>query len=385
MMKKRILALLKTVGVVLCAVVVIAAALVAYWYFRPNRAEVSEDLVLETWYAINDGLHNSNTDMIYWSEAFYLIHAAAPWHFASESTRLVLLRSEDARTWEEIASFQNPGEDIRDPKFMPEEDELFIYFLKNINFPAARPYFTLFTKSTDGVTWTPFEETGHDGWLFWRPKTPDNGKTWYVAAYWFEHGESILLKSTDGIEWEIVSQIYEGDFNDETAIEFLPDGRMLVTARLECEGEYWGDPDANTLIATAKPPFTDWDRSHSTVTRLDGPMLFSYNDRVYAIGRYEPRRNTCLMGTGSILNRKRTSLFLVREDGLVYLSDLPSAGDTSYAGIVLDGDDLTACYYTSDVTRDYPWVMGMVLATDIMIAKIDMTSVEALALKALGE
>ena len=36
--------------------------------------------------------------------------------------------------------------------------------------------------------------------MFWRPKTRD-GRTWYVAAYWYEHGESILLRSTDGRAW----------------------------------------------------------------------------------------------------------------------------------------------------------------------------------------
>ncbi|MHC1782340.1 MAG: hypothetical protein AB9891_06185 [Anaerolineaceae bacterium] len=35
---------------------------------------------------------------------------------------------------------------------------------------------------------------------------------------------------------------------------------------------------------------------------------------------------------GSILSRKRTSLFEVRENGLAYLTDLPNAGDTAYVG-----------------------------------------------------
>jgi len=69
---------------------------------------------------------------------------------------------------------------------------------------------------------------GPSGWLFWRPKSPD-GKTWYVPAYWWEHGRSILLRSGDGLEWQQISTIYQGEGNDETAIEFLPDGRLLAT------------------------------------------------------------------------------------------------------------------------------------------------------------
>jgi hypothetical protein len=377
MIIKRILKFI----VSLLALIIFAFALTfLYWLFRPNRADVSETIVTDYWSVVSDGYHNSNTDMIYWNDAFYLIHARAPWHFASESTRLVLLRSKDAREWEEISEFQNPGEDIRDPKFAIIDDRLFLYFLKNKNFPAAEPYYTLYTSSNDGVTWDPYGDVGHDGWLFWRPKTLDD-KTWYVGAYWHEHGRSILLKSDDGRAWDFVSEIYEGDFNDETAVEFLPDGRLLATGRLEVAGYYFGDMRGNTLIATAEPPYTEWTKKHSFVTRLDGPYLFTYHDRVYAIGRYEPGLKRYLMETGSILNRKRTAVFLVTEDDLVYLTDLPSAGDTSYPGVVIEGDTLYACYYTSNINRDYPWVLGMVASSDIMMVTIDLKNLERSALE----
>lgn len=381
-MKKILIRTAITLG---CLILIILI-LLAYWYFRPNRAQVSPDLGIESWVAVGDGKHNSNTDMIYWKGSFYMIHASAPWHFASETTRLILWRSKDARDWDEIASFQNPGEDIRDPKFTIIGNRLFLYFLKNKNFPAAEPYWTLGTSSTDGVNWEPYFEVGHDGWLWWRPKTRD-GKTWYVAAYWHEHGKSILLKTTDGRKWEKVSNIYEGGFNDETAIEFFPDGRMIVTARLEVVeellGYYFGDSKGNTLIAVARPPYTRWTEHHSYLTRLDGPYLFPYKDQIYAIGRYEPIPK--FQDTGSILNRKRTSLYLLAEDRLLHLSDLPSAGDTSYPGVVRRGDDIYVSYYTSRIDRDYPWALGMIMPSDIMMAKIDMRSVEALAKQALAK
>ncbi len=91
---------------------------------RPNRAEVNPALNLETWSAVKDGLHNSNTDLVRWRSAFWLVHAAGPWHFASASTRLVLWRSEDARRFERVTEFRNPGEDIRDPKLAVLGDRL---------------------------------------------------------------------------------------------------------------------------------------------------------------------------------------------------------------------------------------------------------------------
>jgi hypothetical protein len=375
----------KWLGLVILTVILAVGLIVLFFYLRPNKSDVSQELNIETWPAVADGRHNSNTDMIYWNDAFWMIHASAPWHFGSVKTKLVLWKSPDARTWEKTAEFQNPGEDIRDPKFAVIGDKLFMYSLKNKNFPEAEPYFTLVTSSTDGVAWGPMVSVNQDGWLFWRPKSPDGGKTWYVAAYWHEHGKSILLKSTDGWVWEKVSDIYDGDFNDETDIEFLPDGRLLATARLEVAGYYFGDNRGNTLIAVASPPYTEWTENHSTVTRLDGPYLFSYNGRVYAAGRYQPGKKPFMFETGSILSKRRTSLYLVQEDGLIRLSDLPSAGDTSYPGVVIRGDDAYISYYTSSITHDFPWIIGMLSRSDIMMAKVNLKELEALAIEKAGQ
>ena len=151
------------------------------------------------------------------------------------------------------------------------------------------------------------------------------------------------MKKHDNIQyivsWEKISTIYEGLKNDETAIEFLPDGRIISTARLEGTGNYFGDKLGCTLISIADPPYKHWNNNKSYVTRLDGPVLFSYNNNTYAIGRYQPNIGF-LTKQGSILSRKRTSIYLVEENNLNWLSDLPSAGDTSYGGIILQNDYL---------------------------------------------
>jgi hypothetical protein len=376
--KKAALKVAKIVGIILIIAILIPALFIAFSYVRPNRAQVNEGLGIEVWPAVADGKHNSNTDLIFFNDAFWLIHASAPWHFASETTRLVLWRSPDARTWEKVTEFSNPGEDIRDPKLAFIGGRLILYCLKNTAFDAE-PYGTSFATSSDGVTWTPFTDIDPNGWLFWRPVSPDGGKTWYVPAYWHEHGKSALLKSENGIDWEIAAIVYSGDVIDETAAVFLPDGRMLATGRLEVAGYFFGDNRGNTLIATAEPPFMTWSYNHSYVTRLDGPALFSYNGRVYAVGRYQPGCKPILFETGSILARKRTSLFLVEEGRLVWLSDLPSAGDTTYAGVVIRGDEAYVSYYTSSTYHDFPWIIGMLSKSNILMAKVDLKKLEALA------
>ncbi len=62
----------------------------------------------------------------------------------------------------------------------------------------------------------------------------------------------------------------------------------------------------------------------------------------------------------------------MRTDGLAYLTDLPSAGDTAYEGLVLDGDTAYICYYTSPVNHDYAWILGMLSPSHVRMAVLDL-------------
>jgi len=377
---------LKALGIILGLIVLILAFILAYWYLRPNRAQVDTDVVVDSWDIANDGQHNSNTDMITWRGETYIAYVSSPYHFSSEASTLHIKHSSDkGHTWVEDSTFNPENNDIRDPKFAVIGERLFLYALDNNAF-NPEPYQTVYAYSENGTDWSPLELVPDmDGWLFWRPKTQD-GVTFYNAAYWYHHGKSVLLKSTDGIQWEIVSTINEGERNDETEIEFLPDGRLLATARLEYD-ESWldgalGDKRGATLITVSEPPYTTWNElTQSLVTRLDGSYLFTYNDRVYAVGRYQPDlgKSGPLTSQGSGLARKRTSLFEVREDGLAYITDLPSDGDTSYAGLVMDDDYAYVSYYTSPLNHDYGWILGMFSQTSVRMAKINLAAMEAAA------
>jgi hypothetical protein len=348
-------------------------------WFRPNRAEIDPRLEIEHWDAVADGLHNSNTDMIEWQGDLLLVHDARPYHFGSPDARIVVRRSKDGRTWQELARMQVPGKDIRDPKLAVIGGVLHLYALPNSG-KMATPEGTVLATSTDAVHWTPFEPVGPEGWLFWRPKSNDGGQTWYVPAYWKDHGRSILLRSSNGRDWEQVSVIHEGDGNDETDIEFLPDGRLLATTRLEVTPDtILGHYDGRTGIAVAAPPYTEWSTVDSRVTRLDGPNLFELDGSIFAVARFQPDPNGFLTRMGGILSRKRTALYRVEPDRLVRLSDLPSSADTSYAGVVVRGDALYVDYYTSRIDRDWPWLFGMPLRTDIRMARIPTAALRAVS------
>jgi len=349
-----------------------------YQPFRGRRRRPWDmPIDVDHWTMVSDGLHNLTTDMIWWRDHYYLVYSSSPWHMASTRSRLVLWRSTNARDWAQVADFQLADGDIRDPKLAVINDRLFLYMLRN-DVLIAEPSGTAYSVSDDGVTWQPVQPIGPKGWLFWRPKTTGDG-TWYVPAYWHEHGRSILLRTRDGIDWSEVSAINNGGHNDETDLEFLPDGTAVVTARLEISPDPFGHNRACTLVTIAAPPYTKWEGVRCPTTRLDGPNLFSHDGIVFAAGRHHPP------GTGRFDKRagvwgrrKRTALYRVERDGLRHLFNLPSAGDTGYPGVVVRDGELTMCYYTNDVTSDPPWLVGMFLPTEIRIAHIKLADLAAL-------
>jgi sucrose-6-phosphate hydrolase SacC (GH32 family) len=360
--KKNYLALSLTLVIISCIV------LLAYLYTRPNTSIVAPALNLKASLIVNDGGHNGFPDLIYWQNNFYLAFRAAKSHIDQNSS-IKILRSSDAEKWQLVAEMRLDNEDIRDPKFASIHGELFLYALKNKDL-AAMPYTTVFSTSKDGVTWTQWRDVSPPNWVFWRPKTDDE-KIWYVAADDRKEKQSALFSSTDGMTWEKVSTIYSGEFTAETELAFLANKDILATLRVE---GVEGDP--RTLIAHSVFPYQTWDIVSSHVTRLDGAASFTYHNRVFSVGRFEPKP---LFKMGSFLNQKRTSIFHIQTDRISWLSDLPSAGDTGYASVVVQNDKAFIVYYTSDPNNDYPWVLGQFKPTQIRMAQIDLNGLEQLS------
>lgn len=352
--------------------------MVLYWYMRPSDYVVNENIVIDSWIAVDEGIHNSNSDMIYWNETgvIYLVHDRRPFHLGTPDAKIIVWNSTDARQWTKVAEFNVTGEDVRDPKFGIINNRLYLYFLKNKAFPMAIPYSTVYTYTDDGVNWAPVRDIAPANTLFWGPTTNDN-ITWYLPAYARNPYSVYLLNSTDGENWSIHATMYSGEMISESAIEFLPDGRMMLVSRMEGFGAgAFGNANASTLIATSPFPYTDWSSYiKSTVDKLDGLALFSYDNKTYAAARHQPGSRGLFTELGSVFTRKRTSLFLVNETtGLTYITDVPSAGDTAYCGVVLNGTEAYISYYTSDIRYDYPWVLGWVAESDIRIAQVNLTA-----------
>jgi hypothetical protein len=322
--------------------------------------------------------HNENTDLTTFNGAIYLVHRTAMSQVLGPNSALHIYRTTDGgQHFTQTAMIDAPTDrDIRDPHFYQVGSELHIKALTRLPVLSSRDSnvdtVAVETHSSDAVHWSALQDIGPHGWSFWRIKK--HAGTYYTAAYQDGDLSVVLYSSTDGVAWTAGAPIYtvSADTPLETELTFMPSGRMLALVRMDGnDQELLGDEGRlRTKICWATPPYASFDcPSEFDGERLDGPLSFFWNGRLFVIGRKH------LQGTGG---KKRTALYEITgnlEGGPLSIKEwgeLPSAGDTSYAGIAMvDATHGLVSWYSSDLALDPAWIIGMIGPTDIWQGTID--------------
>jgi len=327
--------------------------------------------------------HNENVDLTSFGGAQYLVHRTAYSQRLGPNSSLWIYRSTDGGiTFPNVARIEAPVDrDIRDPAFFTVNGVLFMKALARLPVDSVRDSNvdteTLVTHSTDGVTWTPFQSVAPHGWSFWRVK--EDAGLFYSAAYADGDQEVSLFSSPDGITWTKGPLVYgvAADTPLETELTFFPSGRLLALVRMDgTADELLGSAGRlRTKVCWADPPYASFDCPQELLgVRLDGPVSFFWQGRLFVIARKH-------LSTG---DRKRTALYEITGDfagnsGIAVREwgELPSAGDTSYAGIVpIDDHRFITSWYSGDIPTDESWIFAMFNLTDIWTATLDFSKLK---------
>ncbi len=257
---------------------------------------------------------------------------------AAGKTRI--LRSTDGKHWESVALLSKEGYDLRDPKLSVTADGRLmiiqggsVYVDKKLQRRIPQVSF-----SSDGFSFSdpvPVDYPIPDGFAwFWR-MTWHKG-TGYTVSYGEPGGAGLeLLKTTDGLHFEKITDIELDGFPNETTVRFLPDGRMALLIRREKE-------DKKAYLGISEAPFTDW-KLIPLPFQIGGPEMAVLPDGSLLVGGrayfQDGEMKTCLW-------RGNT------EGDFKLWRTLPSGGDNSYPGFLIEGDVLRVVYYSShELTR----------------------------------
>ena len=252
---------------------------------------------------------------------------------AAGKTRI--LRSTDGRHWKSVALLSKEGYDLRDPKLSVTPDGRLmviqggsLYVDKQL--VGRVPHVSF---SSDGRTFSDpepvvYDSQGRPAW-FWRI-------TWhegigYTVSYGDANDNAIdLVKTTDGLHFEKVTSIELDGFPNETTVRFMPDGKMVLLIRRETG-------DRKAYLGVSVPPYTDWDLTPLRF-QLGGPEMAVLPDGSLVIGGRAYFENgevkTCLW-RGDV------------KGDFEFWKILPSGGDNSYPGFLVEDDELKVVYYSS--------------------------------------
>jgi len=342
---------------------------------------------------------NNNLDVVRFQGRVYLVWRTAPSHFASDQTTMHVVSSTDEVDWDYETSYQT-GRDLREPRFLPVGDQLFLYMAQlgtdpNAFEPGEEHYVV---RAADGTWSDALISMNKEDYILWRSKRLDSmayllGYVGGSAVFTDEAPIKVEFMTTDdGVQWDPINParryILEGGVL-ETDFAFGEDGTLYGVSRNES-----GDEEGFGMKVCKAPAsdITDWS-CHPDPKKYDSPLMFSYDGEAYLIGRRNvtPSGNFDLGRTDLsmhdqflwnqleyIRHRKRCSIWRYDQDTdeIVFMADLPSRGDTCFAGLLkgdTDGEFVVYDYSSPLDGPDYTWRHGQLNETRIYRTVIRFT------------
>lgn len=245
---------------------------------------------------------NNNLDVVDHDGALFLAWRNAPNHFASEDTRLFVVRSDDGgETWA-LEHTIALATDLREPRFLSTDAGLILHYAllgtSSIDFEpggseravrapegswsVGRPAFDGAAPGIGGETFIPWRTR-------WLGETAMMiGYTGGGVLYDFESGEGATtvqwLGSDDGLQWRPWAgddPIVLAGGASETDLAVDGEGRIVAIARNEA-----GDEDGfGSKICAAEPEAPmDWRCAHDP-RRYDSPLVFAHEGEIWLVGR----------------------------------------------------------------------------------------------------
>ena len=323
-------------------------------------------------------------DLAHYNGRFYLAFRAAPSHFPSLKSRILIYSSPDAAAWQ-LEHTIDDIRDLRDPHFLQFKGNLHLFYisLRRHIFNHQPDQIYYLTLQPQGWSAPQPISTSQAG--FWNVKTFND--TVYMSIYTrngVEPGQKRaprhfrFVASKDLRNWETVfdspltRERLRSYQTSEASFDFDPQGNIFGTIRSLIY------PNLNFRIPVGHP-----DQWQVRVDRFkcDGPNLFRHNGRTFLVARrslfyrlssqpfrFIHRARTTLNVLRYSLSRKRTAIYSFDPVDLTirHITDLPSHGDTGYSAIApISENQYLLIYYSSDISmkKDLSWIRGQLRQT----------------------
>ena len=290
------------------------------------------------------GEHNAFTDLCFYKERFWLVFREARDHY-SEDGVVVVLCSDDGKQWQLAAEIRLQAVDLRDPKIVVTPDNQLLLTVAGPDYVNNGALRNFLSWSVDGEKWSSLKHVGADDCWIWRTRFINN--VGYGVAYDYRGQSDVtaLYRLDENNDYQCyVDNFFVGNYPNEHDICLLDDGTLLCLLRRDGEHNH-------AQLGLSAPPYIEW-RWQDLGCRIGGPVIL-------------PLRDGRLLAALRLHDPERTSLcWLQLVDGQYQLEEamiLPSAGDTSYPGLVQQENIIYCSYYSSHEEKTAIYVAQLTL------------------------
>ncbi len=309
--------------------------------FRPNHKSSTSlvnglpqiEFVKKIW---EDAPHNAFTDLTFFKGHWYCVFREAASHHSKDGNGVIrIIRSTDTETWESVHIIQDEKFDLRDPKLaITPKGRLMVNFF-GVPMPdsatiasgslLSKQFESRMVTSNNGEKWGNHHKLNLTNELAWRV-------TWHKGiAYTITYqpnGGVTLYKSTNGVDFKLVSKLPLKGFPNEASIAFMPDDKMVAMIREE-------EKPNRTYVGECLPPYTDW-KFTETPKFSGGPNILKLPDNNLLATFRQYENGVGKLWLGKLDNQKVTEII-----------DIKSFGDCGYAGMHWKDDALWMSYYST--------------------------------------
>ena len=309
-----------------CLIVVLLFCALGYpAYGRDGTPQLVE--VAKIW---DQAQYNSFVDLVRFDGQWFCTLREGERHVYGEDGTIRVITSPDGVKWDSATLLEEEGIDLRDPKINVTPDGRLMLVIGGSEYDgrelvSRQPRVSF---SADGRNWSPLQKVLEKGDWLWRV-------TWFEGTAYgvsYVHGEEDwlvkLFRSSDGIEYDLVTLLDVPGSPNETTLRFQPDGEMIALVRREGGNRHaW-------IGTSSRPPYTEWSWTDSG-HRIGGPnFIILPGGGMWASGRAYGEETRTVLAEFTMESYKPVITF-------------PSGGDTSYPGMAWHEGMLWVAYYSS--------------------------------------
>ena len=289
-------------------------------------------------------------------KTFMCCYRQATDHVSTDGVVIVLTLDKASFQVRNRAIIRDNNADLRDPKFSYDGSRLMLTtyaksFLNNRK--VVTKMVTYF--STTGCSWSTGNSHGRSGWWLW------NNTFYNSEAYGFAYNRPSNKLSLYKGDPTRTMQLHKDDvFNlnkqgkgypNESTILFDNEGNASVFLRRDADS-------FSAQFGTSKPPYTKW-TWHDLGIYIGGPAAVSLEANMFIVaGRH----------VDWVTREFSTKIWLFNSESkeLEELHTLPSGGDTSYPGLVVENDNLYVSYYSCHIDNEARVYMAHLIGVDAL-------------------